>query len=96
MCLFSYAQAVSEHSDMGREIPRLRSIVSNKSKRIGQLEHMIEETRDKANVDCEKLRLDLEQTRNSHQAKLKEGERLNDLYPTLETLFCTPIICRSY
>ena len=60
---------------MFREIPRLRGILVNKSKRIGQLEHMIEETQEAANSEFEKLRLELHQTRADYQARLRDKER---------------------
>ena len=50
---------------MSREIPRLRSILVNKSKQIGQLEHMIGETKEVANTEYEKLRSELDQTRTT-------------------------------
>ena len=71
---------------MSREIPRLRSFLVNKSKRIGQLEHMIGETREVANTEYEKLRSELDQTRTSFQAKLREKEReskCEDTFPFL-------------
>jgi hypothetical protein len=60
---------------MSREIPRLRGILASKSKRIGQLEHMIGETKDVANTEYEKLHAELEQVKHSFTAKLKEKER---------------------
>ena len=60
---------------MSREIPRLRSILASKSKRIGQLEHMIGETKEVANSEYEKLKSELEQTKQNFMAKLREKER---------------------
>ena len=68
-------QAISEKAEMSREIPRLRGILASKSKRIGQLEHMIRETKDVANAEYDKLRAELEQTKRNFMAKMKEKER---------------------
>jgi len=73
--ILCFSQAVYENSEMSREVPRLRGILVNKTKRIGQLEHMIEETREAANSEREKLRLELHQTRAGHQARLRDKKR---------------------
>ena len=64
---------------MSREIPRLRGILASKSKRIGQLEHMIGETKEAANAEYEKLRAELEQMKQNFMAKLKDKERESEL-----------------
>lgn len=69
---------------MSREIPRLRSLVANKSKRIGQLEHMIGETNEAANAECEKLHSEVEQMKQNFMAKLKDKERESELYMIFE------------
>ena len=70
-----HIQAISEKSEMAREIPRLRGILASKSKRIGQLEQMIGETKEIASVEYEKLHSELEQVKHDFTAKLKEKER---------------------
>lgn len=60
---------------MSREIPHLRGILASKSKRIGQLEHMIGETKEVANIEYEKLRSELEQMKQNFISRLKEKER---------------------
>ena len=60
---------------MQREIPRLHVIVASKSKRIGELEHMMRETKDAANQEYDRLRTENERLRESFTAKLKEKER---------------------
>lgn len=71
----SCMQAISEKSEMAREIPRLRGILASKSKRIGQLEQMIGDTKEIASVEYEKLHSELEQVKRDFTAKLKEKER---------------------
>jgi len=66
---------MSEKAAMSREIPHLRGILASKSKRIGQLEHLIGETREAANVEYEKLRSELEQMKQNFVTRLKEKER---------------------
>ena len=75
---------MAENAEMAREIPKLRSILASKSKRIGQLEHMVGETRDVANSEYEMLRSELDQTRNNFTARLKDKER-----ESKTTKFCT-------
>ena len=69
------SQTMSENSDMQREIPRLHAVLASKSKRIGELEHMLRETKDAANQEYDRLRAENERLRDSFTAKLKEKER---------------------
>lgn len=68
-------QAMSEKAAMSREIPHLRGLLASKSKRIGQLEHLVGETKDVANSEYEKLRAENEQIKMNFMAKLKDRER---------------------
>ena len=60
---------------MQREIPRLHAVLASKSKRIGELEHMLRETKEAANQEYDRLRTENERLRESFTAKLKEKER---------------------
>ena len=60
---------------MHRDIPRLHAILVTKSKHIGELEHMLRETRETASREFERLRAENEKLKQSFQAKLKEKER---------------------
>lgn len=66
---------MSENSDMQREIPRLHAVLASKSKRIGELEHMLRETKEAANQEYDRLRAENERLRDSFTEKLKEKER---------------------
>ena len=69
------SQTMSENSDMQREIPRLHAVLASKSKRIGELEHMLRETKEAANQEYDRLRAENERLTESFTAKLKEKER---------------------
>ena len=60
---------------MQREIPRLHAVLASKSKRIGELEHMLRETKEAANQEYDRLRAENERLTESFTAKLKEKER---------------------
>lgn len=64
---------------MQREIPRLHSVLASKSKRIGELEHMLRETKDVANQEYERLRAENEKIRQNFMTRLKEKERESEL-----------------
>lgn len=68
-------QTISENSDMQREIPRLHAVLASKSKRIGELEHMLRETKEAANQEYDRLKAENERLRESFTAKLKEKEK---------------------
>lgn len=71
----SLPQTISENVEMAREIPKLHAILASKSKRIGELEHLLRETKLTANQEFERLRAENERMQQSYQAKLKEKER---------------------
>ena len=75
MPYIAHHQTISENSDMQREIPRLHAVLASKSKRIGELEHMLRETKEAANQEYERLRAENERLRENFTAKLKEKER---------------------
>ena len=60
---------------MQREIPRLHAVLASKSKRIGELEHMLRETKEAANQEYDRLKTENERLRDSFTAKLKEKEK---------------------
>ena len=74
-------KAISDNAEMAREIPRLRSVLASKSKRIGQLEHMVRETQESSRKDYERLHSELEQTKQNCIAKLKDKERESKTHP---------------
>ena len=69
------SQTISENADMQREIPRLHAIMASKSKRIGELEHLVRETKEAANQEFDRLKMENEKLKQSFMAKLKEKER---------------------
>ena len=66
---------MSDKAAMSREIPHLRGLLASKSKRIGQLEYMVGETKEIASSEYEKLRAENEQMKANFMAKLKDKER---------------------
>ena len=57
---------------MHREIPKLQATLASKGKRIGELEHLLRETKEAANKEYMKLKQDMEQMRESFMERLKE------------------------
>ena len=68
-------QTISENAELHREVPRLHAVLASKSKRIGELEHYLRETKDTASHEFERLKKDNEKLQQSFMAKLKEKER---------------------
>ena len=60
---------------MQREIPRLHAVLAVKSKRIGELEHMLRETKEAASQEYDRLRTENERLKESFTQKLKEKEK---------------------
>ena len=60
---------------MAREIPKLHVIIASKSKRIGELEHLLRETKEAASREFERQKSENERLQQSYHAKLKEKER---------------------
>ncbi len=57
-------------------MPDLRAVVlASKSKRIGELEHLLRETKLTASHEFERLKAENERMQQSYQSKLKEKER---------------------
>ena len=56
-------------------MPRLHAILASKSKRIGELEHHLRETRETASQEYEMLRAENDKLQQSFMARLKEKER---------------------
>ena len=73
------SQTISENAEMQREIPRLHSVLASKSKRIGELEHMLRETKEVANQEYERLKAENEKIRQNFMSRLKEKERESEL-----------------
>ena len=57
---------------MHREIPKLHATLASKAKRIGELEHLLRETKEAANKEYLKLKEDMERMRDSFMERLKE------------------------
>ena len=70
-----HPQTTSENAELQREMPRLHAILASKSKRIGELEHHLRETRETASQEYEMLRAENDKLQQSFMAKLKEKER---------------------
>ena len=60
---------------MQREIPRLHSLMATKSKRIGELENMLRETKETFSKEYDRLRQENEKMKHSFMTKLKEKEK---------------------
>ena len=60
---------------MQRDIPRLHAILASKNKRIGELEHLLRETKDQANKECDRLREENTKLQRSFMDRLKEKEK---------------------
>ena len=60
---------------MQRDIPRLHAILASKNKRIGELEHLLRETKDQANKECDRLREENNKLQRSFMDRLKEKEK---------------------
>ena len=65
-------QITAENANMHREIPKLQATLTSKMKRIGELEHLLRETKVAANKEYMKLKADMEQMRESFMERLKE------------------------
>ena len=60
---------------MQREIPRLHSIMACKSKRIGELENLLRETKETFSREYDRLHQENEKMKHNFMTKLKEKER---------------------
>ncbi|KAL5496206.1 hypothetical protein EMCRGX_G012444 [Ephydatia muelleri] len=68
----AHMQITAENTNMHREIPKLQATLASKGKRIGELEHLLRETKEAANKEYMKLKEDMEQMRESFMERLKE------------------------
>ena len=66
---------MSENADMQREIPRLHTVMASKSRRIGELENVLRETKETFSKEYDRLRQENDKMKQSFMAKLKEKER---------------------
>ena len=62
-------------------MPRLHAILASKSKRIGELEHHLRETKETASREYERLKAENDQLEKSFMAKLHEKERESKFFP---------------
>ena len=60
---------------MQRDIPRLHAVLASKNKRIGELEHLLRETKEQANKECDRLREENSKLQRSFMERLKEKEK---------------------
>ena len=68
----AHMQITAENTNMHREIPKLHATLASKAKRIGELEHLLRETKEAANKEYLKLKEDMERMRDSFMERLKE------------------------
>ncbi|XP_064401804.1 kinesin heavy chain-like isoform X2 [Halichondria panicea] len=71
----THKKTASENSELQREIPRLHTILAGKSRRIGELESLLQETKMAANQEYERLRTENEKTKQNFMKRLKEKEK---------------------
>ena len=71
----TYPQTTSENSELQREIPRLHAVLASKSRRIGELESLLQETKQAANQEYERLHSENERVKQNFMTKLKDKEK---------------------
>lgn len=67
-------QLVSDHTELKRDVLKLRSMLEAKSKRIRDLEVLLKGTREAANQEYHRLQQEREKTRMAFMNKLKDRE----------------------